>query len=179
MCQNCNKKLGVPQEAHQQVVKVESEQPVLAIVASSSLSPSAPAASATSSVIEDEVEMVAKPVESDDEILSPEPEIEAAKSNEEHKHMHVPHGHFAHLGFSLFTKLVIWTLSVGFGFTCVVVLPRVFGLGFHAIDFVDVITQTGIGKYKVVVYLVVLWSLATACFVGVFNYVFNKLRRSR
>ena len=176
MCQNCNKKLAVPEQAHELAVKKEVEKPVLAVVASSTLSPSAPNSN-LSPEVSDEIdeEVVATPInEKSTPSVSPQP---IAKP--EHKHMHVPHGHIAHLGFSLYTKLIIWALSIGLGFICVVVIPRIFGLGFHAIDFVDVITQTGIGKYKVVVYLVLLWSITTACFVGALNYLFNKLRRSR
>lgn len=175
MCQNCNKKLAVPEQAHELATKVEA--PVLAIVASSTLSPSAPISSAPSSEPEVDEEVVATPIKEKDEVIAPAA-TPVSKAKPEHR-MHVPHGTIAHLGFSLFTKLLIWALSIGLGFICVVIIPRVFGLGFHAIDFVDVITQTGIGKYKVVVYLVVLWSLTTAIFVGALNYLFNKLRRSR
>lgn len=176
MCQNCNKKLAVPERAHELAIKKEAEKPVLAVVASSTLSPSAPISESSSASQDDfEEEVVATPInEKSAPVAEPLP-----TSKPEHKHMHVPHGHIAHLGFSLFTKLIIWALSIGLGFICVVVIPRVFGLGFHAIDFVDVITQTGIGKYKVVVYLVVLWSISTACFVGALNYLFNRLRRSK
>lgn len=68
-----------------------------------------------------------------------------------------------------------WLLAVPAGFFIVVLLPRFFGYGFHASDFVGVITHQGIGRYKIVVALIFLWSATTAICVSLFNSIIRKL----
>ena len=68
-----------------------------------------------------------------------------------------------------------WLFAVPAGFFLVVLLPRFFGYGFHASDFVGVITHQGIGRYKIVVALVFLWSLSTVICVSLFNSLIRKL----
>jgi hypothetical protein len=182
MCNNCGKKLAVPLEVSKLVENVKEEK-VLAVVASATLSENQHIAS----------EQIAYKLDSNHSKLSKRNNDEVPVSKEEipdeasvnksvkpkHEHLYLPHGHFAQIGFSFFIKTIIWVLSIGAGFFTIVILPRLFGYGFHAIDFVDVITQNGILKYRVVVYLVTLWSLATATYVGLINYLVTKFKRSR
>lgn len=173
LCKECGKKLAVPQEVTN-LVESKKEERVLAIVASATLSE---ISKFDNSKIEIQSAEKTHSVNNSKEDTTNNKESE--KQKPKHEHMHLPHGHIAQIGFSVFLKTVIWIMSIGAGFLCVVIIPRLFGFGFHAIDFVDVITQNGILKYKVVVYLVTLWSIATALFVGIFNYFVTKFKRSR
>ena len=183
MCQNCNKKLAVPAEAS----NLLEDKKVLAIVATSTLSEKQTPVATNNLVTPINAQTVNTNLPMDDEIIeaSVEPahslEVDAVTAIPEHKHkhLHVPHGHIAHIGFSVFVRSAIWIFAIGSGFLTVVIIPRLLGVGFHAIDFVDVITQTGIMKYKIVIYLVTLWALATTCFVGVFSYLYTKFKRSK
>lgn len=74
-------------------------------------------------------------------------------------------------------KIVVWLLAFPTGFFLVVIIPRMFGGGFRASYFVDVITTEGIGRYKIVLLLIVLWSLASvACYYAYTNIVQRFLR---
>ena len=75
----------------------------------------------------------------------------------------------------LLGKIVSWLFALPFGFFLVVLLPRFFKRGFHASDFVGVITQQGIGRYGIVITLILFWSIATVLGVFVFNLLFRKL----
>ena len=185
MCQSCGKKLAVPAEVSNVNQESPKKEKVISVVASSTLSPDAGVTvipvTPSSNNFKDDILPEHLPKGEIDSIKPNEikPNVDPSQGMECGKHLHLPHGHIAQMGFSVFVKLIIWGLSIGIGFICIVIVPRLFGLGFHAIDFVDVITQNGILKYKVVVYLIFLWSIATALFVGIFNYLFIKLKRSK
>lgn len=74
-----------------------------------------------------------------------------------------------------FARIVAWLFALPFGFFVVVLLPRFFKRGFHASDFVGVITDQGIGRYGIVITLIVLWSIATVIGILLFNLAFRKL----
>lgn len=86
----------------------------------------------------------------------------------------VPGLHIPFLG-----RLLSWAIALPVGFIIVVIIPRIFGYGFHASSFVDVITTSGIGRYKIVVALIFLWSLATVLCVSMCNGVIRKFLRAR
>ena len=72
------------------------------------------------------------------------------------------------------TQLIEWAIAIPAGFFLVVLLPRIFGYGFHASDFVGVITNQGLGRYKIVLTLILLWSVASVACLFLFNAVVNK-----
>jgi hypothetical protein len=179
MCKSCGKKLAVPVAAIE-VKKENDDKKVLTVVASSTLNEHNKGDVKKKSVVSklEKIDDTQKSSSSDVKNESTDGKENLSPRVEDKQHVHLPNGHIAKIGFSLITKLIIWGLSIGLGFLLVVIIPRLFGFGFHAIDFVDVITQHGILKYKVVVYLVVLWSLTTAIAVGLFNSIFNKFKRT-
>lgn len=72
-----------------------------------------------------------------------------------------------------------WLVAIPAGFFIVVIMPRFFGYGFHASDFVGVITNQGISRYKIVVALIFLWSVSTVICVSLFNLLVRKLFLAR
>jgi len=74
----------------------------------------------------------------------------------------------------IFGKIAAWLFALPFGFFVVVLLPRFFQRGFHASDFVGVITKQGIGRYGIVVTLIFFWSVATVLGIFAFNLLFRR-----
>lgn len=79
----------------------------------------------------------------------------------------------------IFGRMIEWVIAIPVGFFVVVILPRLFGFGFHASDFVDVITTQGIGRYGVVFKLILFWSIATVICVSIFNILIRKFLDAR
>lgn len=76
-------------------------------------------------------------------------------------------------------RILSWLLAFPTAFFIVVILPRLFGMGFHASDFVDVITMQGIGRYKIVVVLIFLWSITTVIFVSIYSFAIQWIMNKR
>lgn len=76
-------------------------------------------------------------------------------------------------------KIVAWIMALPTAFFFVVIAPRLLGKGFHATDFVDVITMQGIGRYKIVVTLILAWSLVTVVFVLIYQEILKRIFHRR
>ena len=79
--------------------------------------------------------------------------------------------------FKIATGLAVFALP--FGFFLVVLLPRIFKRGFHASDFVGVITKQGIGRYGIVITLILIWSLATVLSIFLYNSLLRRFFLAR
>ena len=76
-------------------------------------------------------------------------------------------------------QLLAWVFALPFGFFLVVLLPRIFKRGFHASDFVGVITKQGIGRYGIVITLILIWSLATVLSIFLYNSLLRRFFLAR
>lgn len=204
MCKECGKKLAVPGEAAQ-FTKSKTKvtvppQPKAESSPSKSLSPTGASPEVISPRGDEEIMVVARAsmvVDSPEAItpvahktldLSSEdsPLVDSAqsasapqKSLPVQKPQNTTSPVHSIKSVPIFGSLVEWLVAIPAGFLIVVILPRLFGFGFHASDFVDVITTQGIGRYSIVIELIVFWSIATVACVSLMNVVLRKFLDSR
>lgn|GEM_PF-4817376 len=194
VCKNCGRKLAIPNEASALSSKriQEPEKPAPKVQIEQKPKPSEEPVKVVPTQSEDQIVVLAraslaveeepkndiKPVPKSNE---PKAFTRKAKTENEPKIQKAPSGLLGSLislsaiPMPLFGKIAAWLFAIPFGFFIVVLLPRFFKKGFHASDFVDVITRQGIGRYSIVVTLIFFWSMATVIGVFIFNLAFRKL----
>ena len=86
-----------------------------------------------------------------------------------------PERKLPHFHLPFISHVLVWLISIPAGFVLVVLVPRFLGFGFHASDFVDVITTQSLGRYEIVITLIVLWSFATVICVSFSNGLIRKI----
>jgi hypothetical protein len=163
-CRNCGKKLAVPSEVNK-VPEVEASKSVsfdqeskdeeLRVVARSSLSPLPVVAPANKEQVRDS-----------------KPKVEQSKPSIIQSKSKTPTSNAFRLG--AFSKILSWLIALPLAFFIVVIFPRLFGRGFHASDFVGVITNPGLGRYSIVVTLIFLWSIVTVALIPVVNFAISR-----
>jgi hypothetical protein len=153
----------------------QSDEPIR-VVARSSLNIEAPVATAPAVVTVQPERQTVTNEPANEPVSEPakKPVSEPAAARGGKSHTKIPSLPVPFLG-----QVLSWILALPVGFFIVVLLPRFFGFGFHASDFVDVITTSGLGRYKIVVALIVLWSIATVACVSLFNGAVRRLLRLR
>lgn len=87
--------------------------------------------------------------------------------------------HVSDMALPFMGQMISWAISIPVAFLIVVIIPRLFGYGFHASDFVGVITNQGLGKYTVVISLILLWSMVTVACVFGCNIILKKVFHAR
>lgn len=203
VCKNCGRKLAVPPEANSPAQKVQKtreeppeEVPIKEELPIEQVSVKDVASSQNDVVVlahaslglEEQKEKVVEPVAranaSAGANADRSEDRKVAKSNQGQSILgskKPSRGFFASLmdlstlEIPLFARIAAWLFALPFGFFIVVLLPRFFKRGFHASDFVGVITNHGIGRYGIVVTLILLWSIATVFGILLFNLVFRRL----
>ncbi|MFN8016406.1 MAG: hypothetical protein U0R17_07375 [Acidimicrobiia bacterium] len=163
VCNGCNKTLAVPSEASE-INKVEQKSSVhedIQVIAHSTMNQSQlDEAKPAQSKISD-----ASPVDTET-VEQKAPEASKQPKN----NLNVPK-----VPVGIFSSVFIWAVSILGGFVFVVIFPRIIGYGFHASDFLGVITNQGISRYKIVMALILLWSFASVVFVYALSFLFKKL----
>lgn len=76
-------------------------------------------------------------------------------------------------------RLFAWALAIPTGFLIVVIIPRSFGGGFRASQFLDIITTQGLSRYRILVLLVVLWSSVSVLSLYIYRNLIQKFVRAR
>ena len=188
VCEQCGKKLAVPIEAevfvpsravvpetvseivssssshakHDQSINV-TEFDDVTVIARSSL-PTIPTISQFDPAVHANSEQIL--LNKKDSSDSPVPPTQSTSSLERK----LPHFHLPFI-----SHVLVWLISIPAGFVLVVLVPRFLGFGFHASDFVDVITTQSLGRYEIVITLIVLWSFATVICVSFSNGLIRKI----
>ncbi len=133
----------------------------------------------SSMVVEAELETVSETSPVSDAPVSPTPSIAARSSEADAQTKKVLAPSHSIKSVPIFGSLIEWIIAIPAGFFIVVIIPRLFGFGFHASDFVDVITTQGLGRYTIVIQLVLFWSIATVVCVSALNIVLRKFLDAR
>lgn len=172
-CRNCGKKLAVPIEVNEMFSPKQTADSESVLVKSSvSADDQELKVVARSTISQLEPVKVASSKEKDGVLESKQPEKSQTQPRTAQTKPKAKVSSSMKLG--AFSKLLSWFIALPLGFFVVVILPRLFGRGFHASDFVEVITNQGIGKYDIVVSLVFFWSIATVAFIPLINIALDK-----
>lgn len=194
-CQECAKTLSVPENAKQYMkndviakrieeelveepeISKHEDQQAIVVVARSSLEGRPVDQSEPETLSEEGMQVVGKSGSlKESQPISSQPTSSAkstlpTKSSERTPSLKHP--------ISLMGKVITWLIAVPAGFIAVVIAPRILGFGFHASDFVGVITTQGFGRFKIVFLLILLWSIATCLALPVLQIIWQRLFRSR
>ena len=202
LCTNCGKKLAVPNEAMSviketvpPIPKVIDSKPAVAleaperdevfecedvvVLAHSTITTTAPRNSKKAAPIEKTSGQAPKPENVNESNAQVKEEVQSNELPAKSTGLPGAIKDLSSIPIPLIGRVASWLFAIPFGFFMVVLLPRFFKKGFHASDFVGVITEPGIGRYAIVVTLIFLWSLATVVGVYLFNFLLRKFFLSK
>ena len=183
-CKECGKTLVVPEAAKEfmanNLAEELEENKEIVVVAHSSLSHESPAIKTPIADIENaSIQVVGK----SGTLIS---DTSTDEDPEERKSEEAKSQNIAARGLSSFQhpissmgKTISWLVAIPAGFIIVVIVPRLLGFGFHASDFVGVITMPGLSRFKIVFTLIFLWSIATVLCIPVVQGLWRRVFRRK
>ncbi len=203
VCSNCDRKLAVPQEANsvsevpQHSGNVESVQKIEVVARSTSENVDSELDNSKESTEFQEARVVAKASEGDRKFThisesADQPVAQSVAKSTDHGIKPKSQTFKKPSFFEKFAegnsglpvlgnigKIVAWILAVPTAFFIVVIVPRFFGTGFRASYFLNVITQQGLGRFRIVILLIVLWSVVSVACLYVYMNLMQRFLRSR